>query len=55
MGRAAGPAGEHHDVPQPAQTIAQGVEDVQAQKARHEDARRMCAHVYRLPSLLSFS
>ena len=52
---AAGSAGEHHDVAQPAQTVAQGVEDVQAQKARNEDAGRIRAHPYRLPSLLSFS
>ena len=40
---------------QPAQPVAQRVEDVEAQKARHEDAGRSCAHSYRLPSLLSFS
>ena len=52
---AAGAAGEHHDVAQPAQTVAQRVEDVQPEEARNEDAGRVCAHHYRLPSLLSFS
>ena len=52
---ALGAAGEHHNIAQPAQPVAQGVEDVESQKARHEDAGRCCAHLYRLPSLLSFS
>jgi hypothetical protein len=52
---AAASAGEHHNITQPAQPVTQRVEDVETQKARHEDARNVCAHVYRLPSLLSFS
>ena len=52
---APGSAGEHDDVAQPAQTVAQGVEDVQSEEARNKHARKICAHLYRLPSLLSFS
>jgi len=50
-----GPAGEHNNIAQPAQPVAQRVEDVESQQARHEDAGRCCTHSYRLPSLLSFS
>ena len=52
---APGSAGEHHDVAQPAQTVAQWVEDVQSEEARDKHPRKICAHPYRLPSLLSFS
>jgi len=52
---APGPAGEHHDVAQPAQTVAQWVEDVQSEEARDKHSRKIRAHPYRLPSLLSFS
>ena len=36
---AAGAAGEHDDVAQPAQTVAQGVEDIQSEEARNKDPR----------------
>jgi hypothetical protein len=55
VGRAPASAREHNNIAQPAQTVTQRVEDVKTQKAGHEDARKICAHVYRLPSLLSFS
>ena len=40
---------------QPAQTVAQWVEDIQSEEARDKYPRKICAHEYRLPSLLSFS
>ena len=52
---APGPAGEHHDIAQSAQTVAQRVEDIQSEEARDKHPRKICAHSYRLPSLLSFS
>jgi hypothetical protein len=52
---ATGAAGEHDNIAQPAEPVAQGVEDIQSEKARNKHPRKICAHVYRLPSLLSFS
>ncbi|MCY1229019.1 hypothetical protein D9M72_413690 [compost metagenome] len=52
---APGAAGEHDDIAQPAETVAQGVEDIQSEEARNKHPRNICAHSYRLPSLLSFS
>ena len=52
---APGAAGEHDDIAQPAQTVAQWVEDVESEEARDKHPRKICAHLYRLPSPLSFS
>ena len=45
----------YHDIAQPAQTVAQWVEDVESEEARNKHPRKICAHLYRLPSPLSFS